>query len=267
MKLLYPLCWPILLACFVGCTDEPGPGKQILMTEGFSNQVMDAYWLYLPREYNEQKKWPMIMFLEGGDAAASPNPNAVKDGGPVNYLLPQQSNLPDSFIIVNPHMRSGTREQRQWYQHADALMQIINQTITKYHVDPDRVYLTGRSRGGHGTWGVARRFPEKLAAVVPIAGAINCKSNCDKMVNLPMWIIHNEGDPVVDYSYAQTTVNYLENELGKAFLKTSGLDLDQDIRSSKALFTTFDSDQHGGAGAQVYASPQFYDWLLSNRRD
>lgn len=205
------------------------------------------------------------MFLQGGDAAASPNPNTVKNGGPIYYIARQQKSLPDSFIIVNPHMRTGSMENRQWFNNADGLVQIINQTIQQYSADPDRIYLIGQSRGGHGTWGVAKRFPEKFAAIVPIAGAITCKSNCEKITDLPMWIIHNDGDPVVDYEYPQTTVNYFESELGRSFLKTADL-ANGNINKSKSILTTFDSDEHGGAGSKAYASPILYDWLLSNRK-
>ena len=111
---------------------------QIIM-DGFSNEVLGAFWLYLPKNYGEKRKWPIIMFLQGGDASASPTPNTVKNGGPVNYMLNQHKALPDSFIIVNPHMRTGTIEQCQWYKNAHGLVQIINQTIKNNHVDPGRI--------------------------------------------------------------------------------------------------------------------------------
>lgn len=266
MKLPRNLSLLILLSCLISCSEKPEPGKQVLITEGYPNQVVDAYWLYLPKEYSEEKKkWPLIMYLQGGDASASPNPRTVKDGGPIGYL-PTQPNLPNSFIVVNPHMRTGTRENRQWFKNADALVQIINQTIKEFNVDPERIYLTGQSRGGHGTWGVAKQFPETFTAIAPIAGAITCKSNCEKVVDIPTWIIHNVGDPVVSYDYPLATVDYFENKLGRSFLKTTNLPSIV-IADSTSIFTTFNSDQHGGAGAKVYSSPEFYDWLLSHTKN
>ncbi len=265
MKPSYSTAPILFIAFLISCTEKPVPGKQALVTEGFPNKVLDAYWIYLPKTYDETKKWPMIMFLEGGDASASPNPNTVKDGGPVAHLLSQQ-NLPDSFVIVNPHMRTGSRNQRQWFKNADGLVQMVDQVIKKHHVDPDRIYLTGQSRGGHGAWGVAKRFPEKFAAIVPIAGALNCESGCEKMVDLPVWILHNSEDPVVKYDYPKTTVDYFEKELARSFLKTSNMNQQVSLLRSTAIFTTFESDQHGGAGSKAYGSPVFYQWLLSQRR-
>ena len=129
----------IFFGCSIGCTEKPVPSKQILIMDGFSNEVLGAFWLYLPKNYGEKRKWPIIMFLQGGDASASPTPNTVKNGGPVNYMLNQHKALPDSFIIVNPHMRTGTIEQCQWYKNAHGLVQIINQTIKNNHVDPGRI--------------------------------------------------------------------------------------------------------------------------------
>jgi len=263
----FPLPYLLLLLGFItGCSGKPTPGKQVLITEGFSKNVLDGYWIYLPKDYREDKKWPILMFLQGGDASAGPNPYTVKDGGPVSYLMKPQVNLPDSFIIVNPHMRTGQREQRQWFQHANDLVQITDQVNAKHHADPKRVYLTGQSRGGHGTWGVARRYPDKFAAIVPIAGAILCETNCEMMAGLPMWIIHNDGDPVVGYEYPQAAVDYLENELGLSFLRTSNLKAER-ILNSKAIFTTFDSDAHGGAGSRASTSPHFHNWLLSQKKE
>lgn len=242
----------IFFGLLLSCTEKPAPGKQGLITEGFSNQVLDAYCLYLPKAYDEQKKWPLIIYLQGCNASTSPNPNTVKDGGPVYFLTKQQESLPDSFVMVNPHMRTGPMEQRQWFDQAEGLIQIINQTIRNHQVDPNRIYLTGVSRGGHGTWGVAKKYPEKFAAIVPIAGALSCKSNCEGMADLPMWIFHNDGSPLVDYEYPQTAVKYLEPELERPFIKTSNVDLDQSMISSNSIFTTLASDEHVSAAEQVY---------------
>lgn len=263
MRFFQLLCSLSVICLLNSCVEEPLPGKQVLITKGISSKVLDAYWLYLPKSYTEDKKWPMIMYLQGGDAAASSYPGTVKDGGPVYYMLRQQSEtLPDSFVIVNPHMKPGPREDRQWYNNADGLIEIIDKAINENNVDPDRVYLTGLSRGGHGTWGVAKRYPEKFAAIVPIAGAITCQSNCQKIKDLPMWIVHNDGDPAVDYEYPMKAVSYFENELDQPFLKTTHLK-DVNIEEAKSIFTTFDSDSHGGADKKLYTSPGFYRWLLS----
>ncbi len=266
MKISLQLLCFMTLYMPVSCSDTPKSGQQVLMTEGFSNAVVDAYWLYLPQAYDQKQKWPLIMYLHGGDESASPNPNTVKDGGPVRYMMDSKVVLPDSFIVVNPHMRTGSMAQRQWYKNANALIQIIDQVIANHNVDPDRIYLTGHSRGGHGAWGVAKRYPEKFAAILPIAGAISCKSNCEKIATLPMWIIHNIGDPVVPYDYSLQAVDFLERESAKSFTRLSNVNIGPNQRKLPYIFSSLDSDQHGGAGSKAYSSAKTYQWLLDKRR-
>jgi predicted peptidase len=255
----------LLLIVLAGCASSPEAGKQMLVTEGRTQKVVDAYWLYLPEAYDKTRKWPMIMYLQGGEAAASPNPNTVQDAGPFYYITQTRSVLPDSFVIVNPHMRTGSRADRQWYKNAAELAQIVDEVVQLHNVDPDRVYLTGLSRGGIGTWGTAKRFPEKFAAIIPVAGALTCKSRCDQIKYMPMWIMHNTGDQVIEYEYAESTVNYFETEFGKSFLKRSDVSLPAGRIDHPFVFSGIESDQHGVAGA--FSTAVVYEWLLDKKRD
>lgn len=255
----------LILVILMACGESPGPGKQVLVTEGFSPNVVDAYWLYLPKTYDKTRKWPMIMYLQGGEASASPNPNTVQSAGPYYYLTQPRSMLPDSFVIVNPHMRTGSRADRQWYKNAAELARIIDQVIAQNQVDRNRVYLAGLSRGGIGTWGTAKRFPEKFAAIIPVAGALTCKSRCEEISDMPMWIMHNTDDPVIEYDYATTTVNHFETEYGKTFLKLSDFKLPANERDHPFILTSINSDQHGVSGA--FSSAAVYDWLLRKKKD
>ncbi|WP_343509517.1 hypothetical protein [Algoriphagus sp. SE2] len=74
-------CFLMFFVLLLSCTEKPAPGKQVLIKEGFSNQVLDAYWLCLPKAYDVQKKWQLIIYLQGGNAATSPSPNTIKNGG------------------------------------------------------------------------------------------------------------------------------------------------------------------------------------------
>lgn len=257
----------LVTAILSSCSQFPAPGKQLLISEGRSQQVVDAYWLYLPKAYDKTRKWPMIMYLQGGEAAASPNPNTVQDAGPFYYITQPNSVLPDSFVIVNPHMRTGSRADRQWYKNTAELAEIVDQVVTQHNVDPDRVYLTGLSRGGIGTWGTAKRHPEKFAAIIPMAGALTCKSRCEEIRDMPMWIMHNTGDPVIDYDYATTTVRHFEKEFGTAFLKLSNFELPSSEEDSRFVFTSIDSNEHRGIPDQAFTTMEVYNWLLRQRRN
>ncbi|MDW3193339.1 MAG: PHB depolymerase family esterase [Cytophagales bacterium] len=255
----------LLIFILTACDQSSGPGKQILVTEGRSQKIVDAYWLYLPKAYEQKRKWPMIMYLQGGEASASPNPNTVRDAGPFYYITQPKSVLPDSFVIVNPHMRTGSRADRQWYKNAAELAQIVDEVVANHNVDPDRVYLAGLSRGGIGTWGTAKRFPEKFAAIIPVAGALTCKSRCEEIKNMPMWIMHNTGDPVIEYDYAESTVIHFESEFGKTFVQRSDVNIPTSKIEHPNIFSSIDSNDHGVT--EAFSTAVVYDWLLDKRKD
>ena len=264
-----------LLFCVIGililsgCSNGPSPGKQVFITEGVSSSMVEGFWLYLPKTYDENKKWPVILFLQGSDGA-SPNPRTSKDAGPVKYALrnskqlSQTPFLADSFIIINPHMNTGPIEKRQWYQYSKTLVQIVDDVTKKYAGDQRRIYITGLSRGGHGSWGVVKNYPNKFAAVVPIAGEISCMNDCEKISDVPMWIIHNHKDRNVDYDYSLGVVEFMENKLDKPFQRISTTSLNQNQLKSKFIFSSLEQEGHD-AWSAAYSSPSLYLWLLDKK--
>lgn len=274
MALIRHVCisWIIRITVLIGltgCSNGPSPGQQVFVTDNISSKVVDGYWLYLPSAYEEHKEWPVILFLQGSDGI-SPNPRTSKDAGPVIYAmssskkLTERPSLADSFIIINPHMRTGPIEKRQWYQYANTLVQIVDDVTKKYAGDQRRIYLTGLSRGGHGSWGLVKKYPNKFAAVVPIAGEVICRNDCERIADVPMWIIHNRKDQNVDYGYPLKAVEFIENGLGKPFQRISSTSLNKSQIKSQFIFSSLETEGHD-AWSAAYASPSLYFWLLDKK--
>lgn len=265
----------LLIVIFVllqaGCTQKPTAGKQVLITKGWSNKIVDAYWLYLPRNYDSSKTWPVILFLQGGHGV-SPNPETSKNDGPAKYALlnneefSEKSLVSDTFIIINPHMQVGPSEKRQWYQYPATLAEIVDDVVETYSGDPKKVYLTGLSRGGIGSWELAKKLPLKFAAIVPIAGRITCNKDCGEVSEIPQWIIHNTGDPVVEFDYSNNAVAFIEESYQRDFLRLSGLELDEVQLSEDLIFSAIDAEGHD-AWNLAYKSQDLYKWLLAKNRD
>jgi len=116
--------------------------------------------LYLPKGYGEEKdqKWPLILFLHGAGERGS-NLELVKKHGPPR-LIEQGREFP--FIIASPQCPSGS----WWTEKLDSLLALLDDIQSKYAVDPNRVYLTGLSMGGFGSWSLGCRHPERFAAIV-----------------------------------------------------------------------------------------------------
>lgn len=259
----------LILSVFGGCNSTPSAGEQIFISEGYSNEVVDGYWLYLPRNFDSDKKWPVILFLQGGNAV-SPNPRTSKEDGPAKYAIRnmkkegQYKLVSDTFLIINPHMKVGPMEKRQWYQYPRTLKRILDEVVVKYAGDPSRIYLTGLSLGGHGSWGLSKKYPQTFAALVPIAGRITCKSDCEKLSDIPIWIIHNTNDPTVDFEYSLKTIKYFEESLNRNFLKIKNMELKSTQMNSEFIFSELDNNEHD-AWSQAYSSSALYEWLLTKK--
>jgi len=270
MKNLDNCCCGILITLLLfGCDNTaPAPGEQVFISDGMERtDVIDGYWIYLPRKFDPDKKWPVLLFLQGS-TGVNHRKEAVKEYGPVKYIMNANSALYDQldqFIIINPHMTIGPPEKRQWFSYANTLEGILDFVTTSYHGDPGKTYITGLSKGASGCWGVAKRLPERFAAMVAIAGRINCKSRCEQLKEVPSWIVHNTGDDQVTYEYAQETVKYMEEHMDVDFLEIEKVALSNRQLSSDFIFSSLPQEGHD-AWSQTYANPVVYNWMLSKTK-
>jgi len=236
------------------CKRQPGAGESVLVEDGFKPGQIDGYWIYLPEKSEPSKRRPVLVYLHGGNAVST-NPRDARDEGP--FLHREKVDLvKDSFIVINPHLRAGS--QTEWYDHSEQIKSIIDGVIREFSGDPDRIYLTGASKGGHGAWGLAKRDPRNYAALATIAGRINCSTPCEPLEEMPMWIIHNESDPSVSSDYAKSTLDILENDLGWKFQRKSAID---EAPRSKRIVSIFPAEGHD-AWTNSYAQPALYRWML-----
>ena len=222
--------------------------------------TIEGYWLWLPENHDDTEEWPVIFFLNGG-LGSGPDPRASQNEGPSKYVANYLG--AEKCIIINPHMKTGPKLQRQWYQFDDELMSILENVVDEFNGDKSRIYLTGLSRGGHGSWGLAKRYPDKFAALVPIAGSISCAKNCEELIDLPIWIVHNDGDNIVDVDRPRKAVEKMRKELKLKFETSASLKIDAD---HNLIYTEFQKEGHD-AWSRVYSSSYFYDWLLTKRKE
>lgn len=164
--------------------------------------IKTDYLIYTPPGYDEEseKKWPLMINLHGTDR------NVTVESLPYAFLPNLISSGKDfPMLIVNPMCNKGS-----W--NVEILNNLLDDIIKEYAVDEDRVYLTGYSMGGYGTWEWAFENPEKFAAISPIAGCANPMDlkRIWRTRNTPIWIIHGENDIVVDKKCNYETVELLK---------------------------------------------------------
>jgi predicted peptidase len=223
---------------------EPTPGKQVAQSlevktkpDG-EEKVTLHYWLYLPnaKDMGETEKPPLMLFLHGAGERGD-NLEVVKKHGPPK-LVAAKPDFP--FILISPQCPRNER-----WQPAQ-LAQLVDHVAKIQNADTNRLYVTGLSMGGYGTWALAAAYPDKFAAAAPICGGGDTAS-AEKLKDLPLWVFHGEKDSVVPAQRSKDMVAAIEKAGGKPKL------------------TLYPEAAHD-SWTETYNNPDFYTWLLSQRR-
>lgn len=241
------------------------PGKFVTAKKWGMGKNIDGYTLYLPESYTkEAAPYPIIFHLQGALGVGGEVSQVNQWGLPklVNDLRDKDNELSrlvrDRFVIISPHITSG-----RYDEDVMAMKQIIRDVASNHGVDESRVYVTGISRGGTGTWAMASRLEGIFAAAAPLAGQPIGIERKDLLAKTPMWIAHNTGDEFTPVAKMVTKLNKLSKVPFKAVDADTELHAD-DLNHSRILMTG-ETDDHD-AWTRVYADPNFYRWLLNQRR-
>ncbi|PQO33136.1 phospholipase [Blastopirellula marina] len=192
------------------------------------------FLLYLPKGYEEQEHWPLLLFMHGSGERGD-DLNLVKKHGPPK-LIENGKDFP--FIIISPQCPKDSR----W--KSEDVVALLDHIMQIHNVDDNRVYVTGLSMGGAGTWEVAGAVPDKLAAIAPICGRSN-ETVVEKIVTIPTWIFHGAKDPTVKVEHSETMVRLLKEKGGDPKL------------------TIYPEAKHD-SWTETYDNEEFYTWLLSH---
>jgi len=160
------------------------------MIETVHNAGRDRkYGLFVPLNYNPKVNYPVIIFLHGmGEGGNSAKKNLRVGLAP--FVADRAGNFP--FICIFPQSPNGN-----WDEDSDAASDVIaclTEVSRKYSVDAARVYLTGLSTGGYGTWAIGAKYRERFAALVPMGTSKNPCEFADLLTSMPIRCYHNNGD-------------------------------------------------------------------------
>ncbi|MDU1892195.1 MAG: prolyl oligopeptidase family serine peptidase [Dysgonomonas sp.] len=195
------------------------------------------YLLYLPDGYDaDSTQWPMMVFLHGVGECGD-DVDKIKVHGPPK-LIEQGKKFP--FIVVSPQA-----PERGW--RPDFIRKLILNLSENYRVDSDRIYLTGLSMGGFGTWQTAQSYPEMFAAILPICGG-GSPDRVYGLQHMPVWCFHGDSDDVVNISNSQKMIDALKP-----------------LNNPNVKFTVYPGVKHD-SWTQTYSNDEIYDWMLSHKR-
>lgn len=216
--------------------------------------VEHKYQVYVPEEWSEREHWPVILFLHGSGERGSDGMDQTQIGLPA-AIRSHPERWP--FVVVMPQVPFN---HHHWTDPDMMQMAIaaLNASIKEFHGDRERLYLTGLSLGGYGTWEIAKNWPHTFAAVVPVCGGVfwsyaptrwedaGLPSEYARAVGrTPVWMFHGAVDPVVIPKQAEVLYEALKANGG-------------DVR-----LWEYAGVRHN-AWDKAYSEPELPRWLLSH---
>ena len=276
-----PLRQILLLLLALGGSVASAAGAQSV--EAFKRTITKTvgyeYLLSLPTGYPTapEVQWPLIVFLHGsgergtdpwsvakhgpprlirGDVPLPPPPaGAETPVAPVETAAAHAQSeaaaglLRKNFIVVSPQC-----PDEQWWDD-DTVLALLDEMAARYRVDPRRVYLTGLSMGGFGTWSLGLKYPERFAAIVPICGGgkpaeaqRSAEEKRPDLLGLGVWAFHGAQDPAVPVAESARMIAALK-----------------DVGATDVKLTVYPEAGHD-SWTESYANPELYAWLLQHVR-
>lgn len=205
------------------------------------------YWLYTPAAYDkddatrEPDGWPLLLFLHGAGERGD-NLDLVKIHGPPKFL-DERDDFP--FVTISPQCPTGGPFRPDlWNPHE--LMALIDAVCAEHRIDKKRIYVTGLSMGGYGSWRLAAHYPERIAAAIPICGGGETKW-AEQLKQVPLWAFHGDADNVVPLKASE--------EMAEA-VRAAGGDVE---------LTVYKGVGHN-SWTETYDNPKIYEWLLEHKK-
>ena len=199
-------------------------------------KIQIQYILDIPKDI--QEPFPLILFLHGAGERGN-DLEKVKAHSPFTY----RNLIQEPVAILAPQCPEGQ------YWDTKAVYALLKNVMEKYPVDKNRIYLTGLSMGGWGTWKLADEHPELFAAIAPVCAPLHrpaLSRACVQLSTKSIWIFHGALDDIVPL-----------DDSTKMFQKLKSC-------SNVVNYTIFEADNHNSWDS-TYSDPEFYQWLLKQR--
>lgn len=208
------------------------------------------YVLFVPHGYEKGKPTPVVLFLHGSGETKGGKTMPV-DQGIGNHIRGRREKSFPALVLIPQ------AETRGWQADGESgkrAMLMLDEVMTEYTVDPKRVYLTGLSMGGFGTWSLAAAHPDKWAAIVPICGGLRWGKGegkldeaAAKIKDIPCWCWHGGADAVVKPELSREVIDALKKAGGKP------------------RYTELEGVGHNSWDA-CYATDDVYAWLFKQHK-
>ncbi len=218
-------------------TSGPFLIRQIKLADGATRH----YALFVPPQYQDDpdKRWPVIVFLHGSGECGEDGIAHTRVGLP-KFIASRPGKFP--FITIMPQAR------RMWFRGPEAMMvwSCLDEVLREYRADPERIYLTGLSMGGFGTWEFAMWRPDVFAAAAPVCGVGN-PAFASNLRHMPIWAFHGRQDDRVPVEGSREPIEALR------------------LLGAEPKYTEYPDGNHF-IWDRAYSNLELYRWMLTHRR-
>jgi len=214
----------VILACSAfanGAEQEEKENEQSIVARVFKNRNGDTMpcRIYKPANYDPKTRYPLVLCLHGAGGRGDDNKSrgthafaalsspSMQKQYPAFLLTPQCPK--DSGWVNTSHKGSYSVSRTPISKQMALVQEILLSVVTKFSIDPARIYVTGQSMGGFGTWDIIMRNPKLFAAAVPICGGAD-PSQSIRIAHLPIWVFHGEKDHIVPAKGSREMVEALK---------------------------------------------------------
>ena len=238
-----PALFGAVLLCLIPSPVRAGEFMTGLLDRTFTDAdgKEAKYALFVPHDYNGDKAYPLVLFLHGAGETGSDGKKQTYVGlGPVARMNADKFH----FFILFPQSQDHTwnADSKDGQRALDMLAAVQKE----YKIDDKRLYLTGLSMGGFGTWSLAAKYPDRWAAIVPICGGGD-PEQAKALKDIPCWVFHGDADPAVPVKRSRDMIEAL-----------------------KAVGGQPKYDEYAGVGhnswEMAYNTPALYEWLLMQHK-
>jgi len=210
------------------------------------------YRLYVPLGYDANRKYPLLLWLHGGDGRGSDNVKQLNGGNSIatHFWTGKDVQLNFPMFVLLPQCPSGDNwsdpDGNQPTKWLELTMSALADVEKEFSIDPDRLYLAGQSMGGLGVWSTLQAYPGKWAAAV-ILSAYDNFTDIPALAQTPLWVFQGEADETVPVS--------LVRDMMKQLNKTH-----RNLR-----YTEYPKTDHE-VWKKAFAEPGLLAWLSAQKR-
>lgn len=210
------------------------------------------YRLFVPANKND-KALPLVVYLHGGMGRGTDNLKQISGGNTngthvwIDSVVQQKH---PTFVLAPqspPSRRWSALDSEDLAISARLTLEVIEVLQQEFNIDQNRVYLTGQSMGGAGTWDIIAKRPDVFAAAVPLCGRGN-PSAVKAFLDMPVWVFHGAADPLVSPTYSQEMVEALRAAGGKV------------------KYTEYPEVKHS-VWLHAYKEPELIEWLFAQKKE